>query len=69
MPIKLLVALIATTIIFLVLGISGWYYPSYSPLLLGLVIAVCAWVLSLSFVALFYLNREVDESDIKKSRG
>lgn len=69
MPIKLLVALIATSVIFLVLGVSGWYYPTYSPLLLGLVIAVCTWVLCLSFIALYYLNQEVDESDIKKSRG
>jgi hypothetical protein len=69
MPIKLLVTLIATTVIFLVLGVSGWYNPSNSTILLFLVIAVCTWVLCLSFVALFYLNQEVDESDIKKSRG
>jgi ABC-type transport system involved in multi-copper enzyme maturation permease subunit len=69
MPMKLLVALIAITVIFLVLGVLGYNYPSNSYVLLFLVIAVSTWVLCLSFVALSYLNKEVDESDIKKSRG
>jgi hypothetical protein len=69
MPMKLFLPLIAATVIFLVLGVSGWYYPSNSYILLFLVIAVSAWVLCLSFVALSYLNKEVDESDLKQVRG
>jgi len=69
MPMKLLVALIATTVIFLVLGYFGYSYPNNSFVLLFLVIAVSTWVLCLSFVAMFYLNQEVDESDVKQVRG
>jgi hypothetical protein len=69
MPMKLLVPLIAATVIFLVLGVLGYNYPSNSYVLLFLVIAVSTWVLCLGFIALSYLNKEVDESDLKRVRG
>jgi hypothetical protein len=68
LPLSLSLPLIAATVIFLVLGVSGYYYPSSSYLLLFLVIAVSTWVLCLSCCALSLLNREVDESDLKQGR-
>ena len=69
MPIKSLVALIVTTAAWVLLGIGGWYYPSSSRLLLFLVIAICTWVLCICFIAMYYLNQEVDDSDLKQVRG
>jgi len=69
LPMRLLLPLNAATVIFLVLGNFGYYYPSNSYVLLFLVIAVSTWVLCLSCVALSYLNKEVDESDLKRVRG
>jgi hypothetical protein len=69
MLIKSLVAFFVTLAAWVVLGIWGWYYPSSSRLLLFLVIAVCAWVLCICFIAMSYLNEEVDESDLKQVRG
>jgi len=69
MPIKSIVAVIVTTVAWVLLGFWGWYDPGSSRLLLFLVIAVCLWVLCLCFIALSYLNQEVDESDLKQARG
>ena len=69
MPIKSLVALFVTTVVWVVLGIQGLSYPSSSLLLLFLVIAVCTWVLCICFIAMSYLNQEVDESDLTQVRG
>jgi hypothetical protein len=72
MPMRLLVPLIAAigaTVFFLVLGLFGRIYPNNSFVLLFLVIAVSTWVLSLSLLALSFLNQEVDESDLKRGRG
>jgi hypothetical protein len=69
MLVKSLAAFIVTLVAWVVIGVWGWYYPSNSRLLLFLVITVCLWVLCISFIALSYLNQEVDESDLQRVRG